>query len=71
MIAAPFGSLALHLSPDLRTATKISPGSDKCHPLSWRWYQIYQNATAKANSQQQGTTNPVYIRSVFTQGNTS
>lgn len=35
MIAAPVGSSALQLSADLRTVTKISPGSDslqKCHP---------------------------------------
>lgn len=36
MIAAPFGSISLQLSSDLRIVTKISPGSDtqkKCHPL--------------------------------------
>lgn len=36
MMAAPFGSLALQLSSDLRIVTRISRGSDaqkKCHPL--------------------------------------
>lgn len=72
MIAAPFGSLALQLSPDLRTVTKISPGSDTQKKMSPSLHGegLRSNRTLQLKQvlNHTDTSDPVDIRSVFSLG---
>ncbi len=71
MIAAPFGSLALQLSPDLRIVTKITPGSETeklSPPLYGDGIRSNRMPQLKQVLKHTDATDPDFIRSVCTRG---